>query len=330
MTSILQETWDKLSLPLGENLMARQALPEITPRLLCAIDAMAGRHLLVALNDTDAEYMDRKSRGISVTTRDLTIHGSSHERYLDIACLDASGHPILDLMGGEIALGLTDQTKQTEDVVRRILEKWRRFWGQLPQPMMSFEEQLGLFAELWFYSQWLSPKYGPEVIMVWRGPWGSRHDFEWTNKSVEVKATINTRGRIHKIHGLSQLENPENGPLYLFSLNLREENGATSNLPNIIEICRDQLKNTAEGLNYFENSLVHIGYSPFFEEEYSKNKLRVVEANLFQVIDDFPRLTKLDILPRMSEGIERVDYEINLNTYDHLIVAKQPNQIQLP
>jgi hypothetical protein len=330
MTSILQETWDKLSLPSGVNLTARQALPEVTPRLLCAIDAMGGRHLLITLNDADVEYIDRKSRGISVTTRDLAIHGNNQERYLDIACLDVSGYPILDLMGGEIARNLTDQTRQTVDIVRRILEKWRRFWGQLPQPMMSFEEQLGLFAELLFYSQWLSPRYGPEVIMVWRGPWGSRHDFEWTNKSVEVKATTNTRGRIHKIHGLSQLESPENGPLFLFSLTLREEHGATYNLPNIIEICRDQLKNAAEELNFFENSLVHIGYSPFFEEEYSKNNLRVVEANLFQVKDDFPRLTKLDILPRISEGIERVDYEINLNTYNHLIVAKQPNQIQLP
>lgn len=329
MTSILQETWDKLSLPTGENLIARQALPEITPRLLCAIDAMGTRHLLITLDDTDGEYSDRKSRGISVTTRNLSIHGSNQERYLDITCLDANGHPILDLMGGEIAGGLTDQTKLTVDVVRRILEKWRRFWGQLPQPMMSFEEQLGLFAELWFYSRWLLPKYGPEVIMFWRGPWGSRHDFEWMNKSVEVKATTNIRGRIHKIHGLSQLENPENGPLFLFSLSLREENGAANNLPTIIETCRDQLKNMAEGLNYFENSLVHIGYSPFFEEDYSKCNLRIVEDVLFQVKDDFPRLTILDILPRLSEGIERVDYDINLNTYDHLIVSKQPNQIQL-
>lgn len=330
MISISQETWDKLILPSGDNLVARPALPEVTPRLLCAVDASGGRHLLIPLKNSEDELFDKKSRGITVTTRELTIHGSNQERYMDIACVDAIGHPILDLMGGEIARGLIDQTKQTIDIIKKIMEKWRRFWGQIPQPIMTYEEQLGLFAELWFLSQWLVPKYGQDVILVWRGPWGSRHDFEWTNKSIEVKATTNTRGRIHKIHGLAQLESPENGPLYLFSVSLREENGATNNLPNIIETCRDQLKNSTEGLNYFENSLVHIGYSPLFEEEYSKVNLRIVENVLFQVKDDFPRLTKLDILSRISEGIERVDYEINLNTYDHLIAAKQPNQIELP
>lgn len=328
MISISQETWDRLILPSGDKLVARPALPEVTPRLLCAVDASGGRHLLISLNNAEDDFFDRKSRGINVTTRDLTIHGSGQERYLDIVCFEAIGYPILDLMGGEIANGLTDQTKQTVEIVKRILEKWRRFWGQLPQPMLSHEEQIGFFAELWFLSRWLLPKYGPDVIMVWRGPWGGRHDFEWVDRSVEVKATTNSRGRIHRIHGLSQLENPENGPLFLFSSILREENGAPNNLPIVIDACRDQLKDSAEGLNYFENSIVHIGYSPFYEQEYSKLNLRIIESSLFQVKDDFPKLTKLDILPEVLEGIERVDYEINLNSYDHLIIAKDPNQIQ--
>jgi hypothetical protein len=328
MTSISQETWDKLTLPSGGKLMARPALPEVTPRLLCAVDASGGRHLLIALDASDEEYNDRKSRGISATTRELTIHGNSPERYFDIECLDASGHPILDLMGGEIARGLTDQTKQTADIIRRIMTKWRRFWGQLSQPIMSYEEQLGLFAELWFFSQWLLPKFGPDIIMNWKGPWGSRHDFEWVDKSIEVKATTNIRGRIHQIHGLTQLENPENGPLYLFSVSLREENGATNTLPGLIEKCRDRLTSSEEGVAYFENSLAHLGYSPIFEDEYSKLKLRIVEDILFQVVDDFPKLTVKNFSDGISDGIERVDYEINLNTFDHLIIAKLPNQLQ--
>lgn len=328
MTSISQETWDKLTQPTGDRLVARPALPETTARLLCAVDVSGSRHLLIPLGANEEEYIDRKSRGISVTTRDLSIHGSNSERYLDIACLDAGGHLILDLMGGEIAKGLTDETKQTTDIVRKVLAKWRRFWGQLPQPMMSYEEQLGLFAELWFFSQWLLPKLGPDAVMAWRGPWGSRHDFEWADKSVEVKSTTNIRGRIHQIHGLTQLENPENGPLYLLSVNLREENGAINNLPGLIESCRKHLIGSEEGLAYFENALAHLGYSPIFEDEYSKLKLHIVEDILFQVVSDFPKLTRENLLNGISVGIERVNYEINLNTFDHLIIARQP--IQLP
>ena len=75
------------------------------------------------------------------------------------------------------------------------------------------------------------------------------------DKSVEVKSTTNIRGRIHQIHGLTQLENPDNGPLYLFSVNLREENGAINNLPGLIESCRKHLIGSEEGLAYFENAL---------------------------------------------------------------------------
>jgi len=324
MTSIAQETWDRLTLPIGERLVARPALPEITPKLLCAIDSAGGRHLLISLGIADEEYRDRQSRGVSVATRDLSVHGGTTEKYLDVACLDAGGYGILDLMGGEIARGLADETKPPAETVKRVLAKWRRFWGQIPQPMLSREEQLGLFAEIWFLVEWLFPKLGQEAIMAWRGPWGSRHDFEWDDKSVEVKATTITRGRIHKIHGLDQLAGPENGILFLFSVSLREENGATNDLPRLIDVCRNYLQNFDDGLAHFENALAHLGYSPIFEDEYSKFKLRVAENVLFQVAADFPKLTSESFSNGMPAGIERVDYEINLNTFNHLIVASQP------
>lgn len=327
MTSISQETWDRLTLPTGERLVARPALPEISTKLLCAIDSSGGRHLLISVGITDEEYYDRRSRGISVITRDLSIGRNIPEKYLDIACLDAGGHVILDMMGGEIAIGLTDESKPPAQTVKRILSKWRRFWGQIPQPILSREEQLGLFAEIWFLVEWLFPKFGYDSIMAWRGPWGSRHDFEWDDKSIEVKATTNTRGRIHKIHGLDQLMSPENGNLYLFSVSLREENGAIYDLPRLIETCRSYLETLDEGVAYFENALAHLGYSPIFEDVYSKLKLRVAEDVLFRVGEDFPKLTKESFSNGLPNGIERVEYEINLNTFNHLIVANKPNQL---
>jgi hypothetical protein len=327
VTSIKQETWDKLTQPKGDKLVARPALPEITQKLLCAIDAYSGRHLLIPLGISDEEFSDRQSRGFSVSTRDLSIQGNNAERYLDIACLDAGGNAILDLMGNEIATGLADPTKQSADVVRKVLAKWRRFWGQLPQPLMSREEQLGLFAELWFISIWLIPKFGPDAIRVWRGPWGSRHDFEWADKSVEVKATTNTRGRIHRIHGLNQLEQPENGLLYLFSVRMHEENGAEHSLPKIIETCRNQLTNSEESLAHFENGLAQLGYSPLFENEYSKMKLRILDDVLFIVDSNFPKLTQASFSEGLSEGIESIDYDINLNTYNQSIYAHRPSDL---
>lgn len=327
---ILQETWAKLIRPTGDKLVARLALSEVTSRLFCAIDANGNRHLLIALTDSDEEYNDSQSRGFVVNTKELSIRGSKPERYLAIKCLDTGGYAILDLIGGDIASGLTDQNKQPAETVRRVLVKWRRFFGQIPQPIMSRDEQLGLFAELWFLAVWVIPKMGPEAIMSWKGPWGSRHDFEWKNKSVEVKATTNTRGRIHRIHGIDQLEPPESGPLFLFSVRMREEVGAINNLPKIIDICRKKLLDAEDAIAYFENTLAQSGYSPVFEEEYAKFTLRIIDDVLFIVNDIFPKMTPASFSNNIPEGVERVEYEINLNSFNTLIVAGKPNDFQFP
>ncbi len=330
MISIARETWDKLTVPTGERLVARPALPELTSRMLCALDASGARHILISLQTDDEEYADRQSRGVSVGTRELVIHGSSMERYLDMVCLDANGYAILDLMGGEIAKELSTGTRPAPEIVKRVLAKWRRFWGQIPQPMLSREEQLGLFAEIWFIVEWLIPKMGTDAVLAWRGPWGSRHDFEWLGRSVEVKATTSVRGRIHKIHGLDQLLSPENGALFLFSVSLREEGGAAHDLPGVIELCRHLLEGNEDGLAHFENALARIGYSPMFDDEYSKLKLRIAENVLFQVQGNFPRLTGASFSGGVPEGVERVEYEINLNSFDDLLLARQPDQMPFP
>jgi len=330
MNRIDSDTWSKLesSSPTGEQLVARRALPSVTDRLYCAIDSIGIRHLLINLKPEEDELHDAQSRGLAVDSRDMVVQGQPAIKYIDIECRDVFGHSILDLIGGEIADGLTDEKKQPAELVKRVLTKWRRFWGQLPQQLLSKDEQIGLFAELWFLAVWLLPKFGSDIVLTWRGPWASRHDFEWPDKSVEVKATTSTRGRIHKIHGITQLEEPVTGSLFLFSACLREETGAIDSIPGLIENCRKQIGGSDDALTRFESALVKVGYSPLFQDEYAKLKLRVVEGVLFRVSNDFPRITTASFPSGMPPGIEQIEYEINLNTFDHLIVANSPDTFQ--
>lgn len=329
MSVIIPEVWDRLeqSRPVGDNLTARQAIPAGSTRLQCALDSEGRRHLLINLQENEDALRDMQSRGVHVDTRDLIVRGAPSARYIDIQCLDATGHPVLDLIGGELATALSIPEAKPADIVKRVLAKWRRFWGVLPRTILSREEILGLFAELWFFLVWLLPSSGASAaVQRWRGPMGSRHDYEWTGKSVEVKATTSTRGRIHRINGLDQLSPPEQGELYFFSLHLREEAGATNTLPSLITSILSQLNDDVDALSRFETVLAQTGYSPAHEEEYTKLHLRIVIEGLYAVKADFPRLNTQQFLAGIPAGVERVEYEINLNAFDHLRVAQFPGE----
>lgn len=329
MTRITSDVWVHLeqARPTGDNLTARPAISGAKTRLQCAIDSEGRRHFLIALLEAERDFRDTQSRGLIVVTRDLIVRGEPPARYLDIQCLDAAGHDAFDLIGSELVIQLSHAGIAPAESVKRVLARWRRFWGQLPRTLLTREELLGLFAELWFLLVWMCPAVGvAETVRRWRGPFGSRHDFEWAGKSVEVKATTSSRGRIHRINGIDQLLPPEKGKLLFFSLALREEAGATNTLPGLINSVFQQLSADAEALSRFETALVQSGYSPTHDEEYSRMHLRVAEEGLFNVMHNFPRLTPQQFLSGIPSGVERVDYEINLNAFDHLRVARIPGE----
>lgn len=329
MRRIDPDIWSRLEgpRPTGDRLLARFALPEVTERVYLAIDSEGIRHLLICLMENDDNYRDIQSRGLIVETRELVVAGQIPIRYIDIECRDTAGYSVLDLIGGEIIDGLINSEQQSGVIVGNVLAKWRRFWGNIPQQLLSREEQIGLFAELWFLLYWLLPHLGSGSISAWRGPWGSRHDFEWADKSVEVKATTTSRRRIFHISNLEQLEHPENGPLFLFGMSLKEETGTSNTLPVLINNIRGLISSDSDSLTQFENSLVQTGYSPVHEDQYSKLHLHNDESLLYTVRDEFPRITRENFEQDMLNGIEQIEYRINLNGYNEYITASEPDEI---
>jgi hypothetical protein len=329
MNMIDPDIWPRLAAVLtsGDNYAAAHAIPNLTDRLYCALDADKAHHLLVVLHSGEEELHDENSRGVAVDSLEMLVKGQLPAKYIDIKCRETSGHSILDLMGTEIAEGLQDVSRQPSEIVKRVLAKWRRFWGQVPQNLLSREEQLGLFAELWFLAKWKIPHDGPDAVLTWKGPWGGRNDFEWHDNAVEVKATAASHGRRFHVNGIRQLENPENGQLYLFSVVLHEEAGASNTLPVLIHECREIMQTSPDALTWFEEGLIRAAYSPIHDEEYSKLHLAVLKADLFIVDQDFPRLIPSSFIEGIPAGVEEIDYVINLDAFNHLIVADSPERL---
>jgi hypothetical protein len=329
MSPISADVWMRVeqSRPTGDRLAARFGAPDITDRLLCACDSQGQRHLLIPLGEQEEAFNDAQSRGLNVVTRELVVHGSNPARYLDLECRDPSGHPVLDVIGTELAQGISAVDSKPAEVTRRVLARWRRFWGQAPRAILSRNEQIGLFSELWFLDVWLAVAVGvADAIRRWRGPFGSRHDFEWARKSVEVKATMSGRGRIHRVNGVEQLVPPQEGSLLLFSVRLRDEGGATDSLPLLVGKIRERIRSDDELLGEFESALFQAGYSPVHDEEYEKTLLRIVDERLFAVTNDFPRIVPDTFGEGLPPGVESLEYEINLNGFEQLVLASSPDQ----
>jgi hypothetical protein len=317
MVKFSSELWTLLetTLPSGEKLTAKLPAPDLSSQVFSALDSEKQRHILIQLEPDDLPYNDHQSRGIQVTTRELNVHGQQPSRYIDLLCLDIAGYSGFDLIGSEIITEVAKGNRTPSEIVHQVLAKWRRFWGQIPQDLLSRNEVIGLIAELRILSEKMIPEVGPaEAIMRWRGPFGSRHDFEWPGCSIEVKATTSSRGRIFHINGIDQLEAPENGKLFFFGVRLREEGGAEMTLPGIIETCSKLVSSEEDALDKFESALVKVGYSPLHNDHYEKTRFRIIEEALFEVKDNFPRIGASSFIGGIPEGIERVEYEINLNS----------------
>jgi hypothetical protein len=212
--------------------------------------------------------------------------------------------------------------------VAAVISVWRWFWSAPSDFGLTREQEIGLFAELWFLRFWLSPRVGAaEAIRRWRGPFGSRHDFEWVGRSVEVKATTSSRGVVHRINGLDQLQEPENGSLLLFSLRVREEGGAGNTLSVLLRSCREAIGTATDVLDAFEAAVNAAGYSPVTIPGRGDLRFRVVEEHLYTVRDDFPRLTSATL--HQIRGVETIDYDINLAGFEHLRIASDAVDVHL-
>jgi hypothetical protein len=158
------------------------------------------------------------TKGLAISIDELRVGDRPPRLYFDVASRDTTMHPNFTAIAAEITEALVPEDTDIPKVLEAILARWRWFWGVVPDAL-SEEEAVGLFGELWFLEFWLEP-VDASALGAWTGPTGDRHDFKWRAASVEVKATrARSDGAAkHRISTLDQLEDPEQGELYLFSL----------------------------------------------------------------------------------------------------------------
>lgn len=294
------------------------------PDVFLAIDHTATPHLLLSISNDDS-FTDDQSRGIQVIAHLLRVEQGPEAPFLDVRSTDEKSRELFRLVTEEmidaVATGMPPMA-----AVATVLGRWRRFWGDVPEEGLLPDQIRGLFGELWFLTVWLMP-LGAKQVIHWLGPQGVRHDFQWPALAVEAKATTSVRGHIHRINGVDQLSPPDKGALYFFSLRMRDEPSASNSLISLIERVHELLDDDQVLTDHFDATLARAGYSPLHAERYRAMHFFIVDERLYKVAKQFPRLTPGSFASGVPNGIERIDYDINLEAAEALCVARRPGEM---
>ncbi|MBI2313638.1 MAG: PD-(D/E)XK motif protein [Betaproteobacteria bacterium] len=324
----LESSWASLQAPaFPEGISGRRAagLPPDRPVYL-AVDNLGRRHLLVQVPDATAPISQRETRSLEVTTARFQVGSNPEAVYVDLACTDSAQFATFSAVAQDLIRSLRHSQEPLRDSIINALARWRAFWSAKGTGM-SREEALGLFGELWFLRRWLRP-VNAEVISRWQATDAARHDFQWHSASVEVKtaAMQSAAAPVHHIASLDQLADPEQGQLFLFSLQVCDDALAANTLHSLVNSLIGELQNDFQALSALNEKLAARGYSPA-DSQAPVRSLRILAERFYRVDGEFPRLLRTTFEPLgIPNGVAQVSYSLNLAACENWLVAVNPEE----
>ncbi len=322
----LESSWVALQPPgTPDGISGRRAvgLPADRPVYL-AVDSRHRRHLLVQVPDDIAPFSQRETRSLEVTTARFQVGSNPESLYVDLICTDSAQHATFSAIAQDLIRSLRQSAGPLRDSIVSALARWRAFWT-VKAGGMSREDALGLFGELWFLRRWLGT-VNATIVKRWQATDSARHDFQWPSASVEVKtaATQVAGAPVHRIASLEQLADPEQGQLYLFSLQVCDDALAGNTLHSLVASLTADLQADFQALSEFNDRLASRGYSPA-DQQAPARPLRILAERLYRVTAGFPRLTRQSFQPDgLPSGIRGMEYEIDLAVCESWLAATAP------
>lgn len=294
-TSVLMEHWNSgvpVVIPIAG-----------TPTLRLRVDEPRSRLTLRAPLPVGVEAPLNALAHVAVDTR-----VEDGVRYLEISTTDArlviDGYAMLMAIADRVQLGGIDPIEAME----QTLATWQSILAT--RVRLSLAAEVGLFGELLVVHALLETGAGGAAS--WRGGLSEEHDFGLVDADVETKTTSSER-RHHWIHGLTQLVQTGDAPLWLLSLQITR-GGETQGqrLPDLIDQVLTMV--TGPDRDRIERNLAAAGWHDE-ERDLFDERWRLRSRPLtFRVDDDFPRLTPA-LLARAGVDtgpLRQVAYEVDV------------------
>ena len=231
--------------------------------------------------------------------------------FCEIAQSDKSDQEVFEIIVEDIRKKI-ESVVNAHDIlpqVASILLKWKTFFLQNKEMVLSQERQQGLFGELLFLEYLIDSK-NVAYIQYWTGADFETHDFYIKDNAFEIKTT--TRKEPYKMHISSeyQLDAKEvKGNIYVVFFALRKSTVDGESLPEIIFRLREKCDDNILMRNKLDEKLEKYGYFDGLEHKYG-NKYTVREKKNFRVEREFPQI----IVEGLPMGISNCTYDVLIDS----------------
>lgn len=233
-----------------------------------------------------------------------------------------------DILRATSELALGDNSTGVRRVISRI-ERWQELLKKRKDQILSRQEIIGLVGELLFLKDRVMPRLRPqEAVAAWRGAHKDEQDFAIGEWIIEIKTQLSTADQFLKISSEAQLDTTS-GPVMLIHQTIAaapESDPTALTLNRMVSSIRSALLHSgASALDVFEAGLIAAGYD--IRPEYDEEGWIPVRCRMFEITEDFPRLTPKNlpagvqnvtyrILPNACAGHERDEVWLNVTVFN--------------
>ncbi len=253
------------------------------------------------------------------TNDNIELQHTPANKLIQIKLLDNDFTGLFD----DLILSLIHSIKYMRDIrvaaelVIETYTKWNVFFARSPEHQLSNESVMGMWGELMYlYDLLIESKNSDNkdaLVKSWVGPYGSAHDFELVEKSVEVKTKLKSTNKI-KVSSEYQLEQTDDKELELTVLSVVESLDGKS-IKDLFVL----LKNTIQEQNGDVTHLLYAFKKQNLDEQrlekYADLRFLCKEKQVFDcLLPNFPKIERKNL----DEAITFVKYGLDtrlLSTY---------------
>ena len=273
----------------------------------------AGQYIFALTADNNCRELPKppKLNGIDVTVERRPSDGAR----LVLTLEDRDQFDIFRALCGHLLEATVDHPRGANGpglrLVLRRLADWHNMLRRRRDGLLTTEEVIGLVGELLFLRDRVMPLAGVSGgVAAWRGAHRDEQDFAFGACQIEVKTQLSTSDHRLLISSEAQLDVAGSRLLLCHQAVARAPTGGGAvSLNALIDAITCQVTEAGPMvLEQFETALEACRYSQ--REEYDEPEWLLTDRRLFDVRDNFPRLTPA-MLPT---GVHAVSYAILLSS----------------